>query len=219
MRIRTAAAIPALLAAAIVQAATVTPTIPEGWVRFAGGGPDSLPTGCEHGIDKAFADSGLTNMTVRCDGPVGMFGGINQGFSADDFRGKRVRFSALVRTENIVDVPAGAFATTAPTARSPRDTEGFGALWIRVAHNNPALPALVIDNMRDRPIKGTVEWLPAQIVVDIPEDAGRIHVGFFMQGRGQIWVSNIKFEVVDQSVPVTATSAPRGASPSNLDLN
>lgn len=183
--------------------ADIDPAIPDGWERFTGGGPDRLANACESGIDTDIAASGLSNMTVNCQRGLPSFGGMNQAFPADEFRGKRVRFSAMLRADRIADI---------------RGAEGVGGLWLRVEENNPAI-AIVTDNMRDRGLKGSVEWQRAEAVADIPENAGRILIGFWMQGQGQLWISDIRFEEVGNNVPVTIAPAARQQGPRNLGLN
>jgi hypothetical protein len=96
------------------------------------------------------------------------------------------------------------------------NARGIGGLWVRVLGASPAEP-LVADGMDNRPIRGVVEWMPAEIVVDVPNDATGIWIGFWMQGRGQIWASRLQLTEVPKSVPVTAEPAPP-TGPRNLSL-
>jgi hypothetical protein len=181
----------------------IDPTIPEGWERFTGGGPDGLSNACQAGIDLDIQGSGRNNMTVSCLRGIPSFGGVNQAFPADAFRGKRVRYSAMVRAENIADI---------------QEEQGIGGLWLRVEDNNPAI-AIMTDNMRDRGIRGSVEWIQVESVADIPENAGRILIGFWMQGQGQLWISDIRFEEVGPNVPVTVQPTVRQSGPQNVTLS
>lgn len=201
-----------------MRARGVTRTIPSGWEPFYPGGPDGLPGGCDVGIDRRLKRAGIDNMTVKCQGRIGRFGGLTQGFSAASYRGKRVRLSGALMAEDIEDVLAPRNARD-HQGLPARDAMGVGGLWLRVGSAAPTLP-LVVDNMRERGLRGTMEWTTLESVVDVPEDAVEIRIGFWMQGRGQLWVTNLKFEEVGYSVPVTASGAPaQAAGPSNLELD
>jgi hypothetical protein len=93
-----------LLLAAVAHGAKIDPNFPEGWQKMGGGGPDRMRGRCDVGVDKKLAKKGQKNMTVRCDEAVPGFGGLTQGFAADEFRGKRARFSARLMTHNLYDI-------------------------------------------------------------------------------------------------------------------
>ena len=71
------------------------------------------------------------------------------------------------------------------------------------------------DGKEDRTIKGTSDWKKYEIVLDVPEKASNIAFGVMLGGTGQVWFDNIKFEIVDKSVPVTDIYA---KEPVNLDF-
>ena len=64
---------------------------------------------------------------------------------------------------------------------------------------------LAFDNMLDRPVKGT-ELLGkiCQVVLDVPAEATDIYFGVTLDGSGNIMISGVSFEPVDQDVPTTA---------------
>jgi hypothetical protein len=237
MRLLTTAAV--VLATFTVHAGEIDPSIPEGWARNLGGGPDNVPGNCEAGSDMELVDSGQNNMTVRCPRPVVIpedvpeeiraemleqtaqagYAALYQMFPANDWRGKRIRFTALLRTEGIEDasLPEGMTAGSrfSPSNRRTEtgDVKGVGGLWVRVGRQQAAL---VVDNMRDRGVVGTTDWAPQEVVLDVPADALSITIGFWMQGRGQIWMTSPSFEEVDESMPVTAEPSSADARPTNL---
>ena len=59
------------------------------------------------------------------------------------------------------------------------------------------------DGEKDRSIKGTTDWTEYEIVLDVPLNATKLAYGVLLVGTGQVWFDNIKFEVVDNSVPTT----------------
>lgn len=123
------------------------------------------------------------------------FGTLMQTFAADDYRGKRLRFSAFVK-------PAG--------------VAGWTGLWMRVDGADPSLP-LAFDNMQDRPIKGTADWKSYEIVLDVSPQATTVNFGILLHGAGEVWLDGVKLEAVGPNVPVTGT--PRlPTQPVNLDF-
>ena len=109
------------------------------------------------------------------------FGSMKQEIKADDYRGKRLRYSGFVKTE-IGDQHA--------------------ALWMRV--EGDAGKILAFDNMdSSRPVKKANGWKRYEIVLDIPDDALFIALGALFEGKGQIWVDDLKLETVGQDTGKT----------------
>jgi hypothetical protein len=120
-------------------------------------------------------------------------------FRADEFRGKRVRWSALIRTEDVQ--PYTATGPFLPGANlSMRIDEGL--VWTSAA-------VLVAGFSRDPGVSGNTSWTAVEIVADVPLEAGSITTGFNMAGSGKAWIMEPRFEVVGSNVPVTVL--PRSA--------
>lgn len=121
-----------------------------------------------------------------------------QSFSAEDFKGKRVRFRGWMKAEAAINA---------------------ATLWMRF--DDSAGRAIALDNMMDRALKGTSDWREMSIVMDVPQSADSIYIGMIMSGTGQAWMNGLLFEVVDDSVPTTKTITlqNRPRLPENLDLN
>ncbi len=137
--------------------------------------------------DSTVKHQGASSALLASTQPSGGFGTVMQTFSAIDYRGRRVRFSGAVRTENV---------------------ESWAGLWMRV--DTPSPSATPFDNMRDRPISGTTAWKRYEVVLNVPNDAEAIHVGLLLAGSGQAWVDAGRFEVVcddDATTPTTPRSA------------
>ena len=107
-----------------------------------------------------------------------------QTFSAEDYRGQRVRMTADVRSEEV---------------------EGWAGLWMRVDGPQRG-KSLSFANMQDRPLEGSRPWHEYAIVLDVPERSRAIAFGILLSGKGQVWVDNFNFEIVDQQVPTTGSS-------------
>lgn len=124
-----------------------------------------------------------------------------QVFQADDHRGKRLRMSAWIRTE-----------------------KAQAALWMRVDGLNDQI--LDFDNMENRSIKGTTDWKEYEVVLDVPKAARLICFGAIHAGKGQVWLSDFRFENVGKNVQVTSLfplsrsgeKATCPKKPSNLDF-
>ncbi|HZF29715.1 MAG TPA: hypothetical protein VE907_11385 [Gammaproteobacteria bacterium] len=191
--------IAATLATSVVRAgaSAVDEVTPQPW--FKNGQPPAA-TECAAGVDNELAVRGGTpNITLKCDKAAQGFVGIMQNFSAGSYLGKRVRFSALVKAEGV---------------------EGWAGLWMRIDNTGKTGPAF--DNMQNRPIKGTQDWTPYSVVLDVSQAADGIFFGVLMSGdKGQVWLSNVGFDVVGKETPTTmlspASSEVRG-EPGNLSL-
>ena len=78
--------------------------------------------------------------------PAG-FGALVQTIAAPRYLGRRVSFSAVVKATEVTD---------------------WAGLWLRVDGPNGML---MLDNMQDRALRGTTDWIEASIVLDVAEDA------------------------------------------------
>jgi hypothetical protein len=120
------------------------------------------------------------HMKNRVEQPAG-YGTFMQIFRADDYRGKRVRYSAVVRT---------------------RDVEGWAGLFMRVDGRDAAHP-LAFDNMQTRALVGTTGCQRHEVVLDVPREARFIALGLMLSGPGNAWVGGVRFDVVDERVAST----------------
>jgi hypothetical protein len=97
---------------------------------------------------------------------------------------------------------------------SEEGVEGWGGIWMRV--DDVDKPGTSFDNMQNRPAKGTADWTPYAIVLDVSDNAAGIYFGTLTSGKGQLWITDLRFEVVGTDVPVT--SPKMTDSPGNLTL-
>lgn len=108
------------------------------------------------------------------------FGTLMQMFKGTAYLGKRVRVSAWVKSEQVED---------------------WAGVWMRV--DGPDGKATAFDNMKSRAIKGSLDWKPYQVVLDVAPDASALAFGILLTGKGKVWLAEPVLEVVDASVPVT----------------
>jgi hypothetical protein len=151
--------------------------LPVGWYVT-----ESAPKRYEAGVDTKSTCEGNRSAYLRAlTQDESGYGTFMQAFGAQDFRGKRLRFSAAVRTQ---------------------DVDGWAGLWMRVEGPDPKQP-LAFDNMQSRALVGTTGCKRYDVVLDVPKEATTIMAGLIMSGTGQAWLDNVRFDVVDASVKVT----------------
>ncbi|PLR71235.1 helix-turn-helix transcriptional regulator [Bacillus infantis] len=150
---------------------------PKGWV-LSGSHPFNYQMGIDHETFHKGKSSGyLQSQTVEAPGE---FATMMQEINAKNYRGKRLKFSGFLKSNNV---------------------DGFCSFWMRV--DNASDEVLQFDNMGNRPIKGSTGWNYYDIVLDVPENSAVIAFGVILSGRGKVWVDELKFEEVSTSVPTT----------------
>jgi hypothetical protein len=186
----------------ILAALTVAPAaafaadnIPTGWIK-AGSHPAEYEVGADSTTHHGGHASGyVKSITKELHG----FGTLMQTAGPGEYLGKRVRLSAFVKAGQVND---------------------WAGVWMRVdgpmEGNQPK--GLAFDNMQGRPLKGTFDWKQVEIVLDVPKEAKAIAFGILLSKDGQVWIDDLKFEVVPASVPVTGRGGAMTKAPSNLDF-
>jgi hypothetical protein len=179
-------------------AGRVTTHAPDGWMKNGIKMSDYVT-----GVDYVVTHDGAPSAYVRSIKPeIDGFGGMMQMCKAANYSGKRVRFSAWMKTEDAND--------------------GGAHLWFRVDGIGDEM--LQFDNMDPRAAKGTTDWRNYAVVLDVPDGAKALAYGYFVAGTGKAWVSGVKVEEVGTDVPSTNTyikkRAPRRLpdGPVNLGL-
>jgi hypothetical protein len=186
-----------VVAIVLMCSLTAFATAPQGWY-LAGSKPADYDAGVDaQALYGGHASAYLKGKKAEIDG----FGTLMQDFRADRYVGKRVRFSAFVKSEGV---------------------QSWAGLWMRVDKDKGA-PPLAFDNMQNRAITGTVDWKNYEVVLDIPVGATGIFFGMIINGAGSVWMSVVKVETVGLNVPTTGTaigmgSARRPDEPTNLNF-
>jgi hypothetical protein len=148
------------------------------------------------GVDKSVTYGGKPSAYIRSAKPTpSAFSTLMQMFTAVQYRGKRVRFSAQVKSDAV-----GKWA----------------GLWMRV-DGRDARPT-AFDNMQDRPISGTTSWKYYEVVLDVDDEAANVALGILLDGPGTVWISDLKFETVDKTVATTGLISRPNDGPTNLDF-
>ncbi len=173
--------------------------LPSGWFK-AGSAPKSY----DMGIDPGAGQDGKNAATIKSiDKKIKGFGTLMQYSLPDNYLGRRIRMSGMVKTKNVDD---------------------WSGLWLRIDQKGEKEP-LGFDNMhdgkKDRSIKGTTEWSKYEIVLDVPLNATKIAYGALLVGTGQIWFDKLNFEIVDETISVTGSGKDElkpVKEPNNLDF-
>ena len=178
--------------------------LPAGWYKSG-----SHPQNYEMAIDTTVKRGGTAGAHIKfiADKPEG-FGTLMQSFRADDYRGKRLRMSAWVKTEGVESAH----------------------LFVRLDGERMMLG---FDNMDNRTITGTTDWRKYDITLDVPAETINVAFGVFVTGRGVAWVDDFHFETVGGDVattdlltpemrkaerPYKTSAAGTPARPTNLDF-
>jgi len=166
----------ALLAASLlapVLADNTANTIPKGWF-IAGSTPEQFEFGAE-----TCGNSKCAFIKSKTDTPTG-FGTLMQEITAENYTGKRLRLSAMLKTANA----------------------NRAQLWMRM--DGAAGKMLGFYNMDDRPVTGTTDWKRYSLVLDVPGGTQVIAFGMFLNGKGEVWAEDYKLEPVGKNVPVSS---------------
>ncbi len=156
-------------------------SVPQGWF-FAGAHPGAYESNVGEGACNARS---LRLHSISTD-LTGKHGSVMQLFRADRYRGQRVRFSGVT---------------------SSTDVRQSAGLWMRV--DGADKKTLAFDNMQTRPLLGSTPCARNAVVLDVPDEAEFLALGVVVEGEGQVELSDIAFEVVDQSVATTDVMHPR----------
>lgn len=174
----------------ITKAVPLEP-VPHPW--FMGG---ERPGDYEFGLlpsSAAHQNTRIVRLRRKGSGGTG-FGTMMQSFNAGEYRGRRVRVHARLRS---------------------LDVGGWAGMWMRVDDTSGRTAAF--DNMQDRALSGTTDWQSAAVVLDVTAHARSIHFGVLLTGGGAIDVTRLGFEEVDDSV--APTDSPPATGPLGLDFS
>ena len=96
-----------------------------------------------------------------------------------------------------------------------QDVLEWAGLWMRVdLGQKPS----AFDNMQNRPLKGSSDWVPVSIVLDVDPKATGLAFGILLAGRGAAWIDDLTFNVVGPEVPTTDILSNAAPQPRNLDF-
>jgi hypothetical protein len=155
--------------------------LPPGWM-IAGSDPGDY----DFGLDKrgGRGSSQCSFIRAKSSSAAG-FATLMQSCKASQYSGKRIRFSAFVKTSDA----------------------GKAQLWLRVDGPNAEMQGF--DNMGRRPVLGTTDWANYECVLDVLPDSVDVCFGVILMASGQVWIDDAKIEEVGLDAPTTDTSRAR----------
>ena len=144
---------------------------------------NGVSTGARIGLDETIARSGarsghITVLAAPASGGVNL----SQTIRAEEYAGKRVRFTAYIR---------GVVADSAQ--------ESGAVAYLRVFGDKGAV------SNATTAIETSGEWVRKEIVFDVPAGAFGLVVGLSLRGTGQAWIDDVALEVVGPDVPLAGT--------------
>lgn len=126
------------------------------------------------------------------------WGTLMQQMAPDNYLNQRVRMTLWIKAKSV---------------------KGWLAPWMRVDGDKKG-DTLSFDNFCTRQIKGTTDWTRHEIVLDVPPSSTNIAFGVMLGGKGDAWIDDVSFEIVDKSVPVTDCPCSRNNRPTQgVNLN
>ncbi len=158
-------------------------------VRFTGNDmqtPDFAARILERFLAKADPEAGpgflttIDRIVKMGPGSAAGFGVATAACPVEIARGKKLKFSASIKTQDVED--------------------GFAGLWWRC--DGPDQAELAFDNMQNRGPRGTTEWATYAIELQIPPETANINFGFLMPGAGQAWFDQAVIELDGVATPI-----------------
>jgi hypothetical protein len=158
---------------------------PPGWWFVQHAGPPSF----EFALDDQVAQDGRYSLRIRRTGAE-PFGLVMQRIRADRFRAKRARLTAFLCLDHVEAYGPGVL----------REMSG-AVLMLR----SQGAGILTLEDMRDRPLRGTKPWTEVSVEIDVPEAASIIEFGAELSGSGTMWADAFTLEVIE-SLPAQETT-------------
>lgn len=105
------------------------------------------------------------------------YGSLIQKISSQKYLGKRIRMTGFMKS---------------------RSVKAWAGFYLRADKEDVKEP-LAFATMQDTPVKGTTDWAPYKLEIDVPLNASKIVFGAVLHGQGQVWFDDLNFEVVGNS--------------------
>lgn len=148
----------------------------------------------EIGIAKDFQDEDKSVYTIKSVvDQVEGFGNLMETITSKQYLGKTIKMSAYIKSKEV---------------------ESYFGLWMRVDEYSSVL---AFDNMSKRQLKGTNDWEKYEIVLFVPEFATSISYGVLLEGKGQIWIKDVSYEIVGDKVAETGLTKGRNKKSSSFE--
>jgi hypothetical protein len=149
-------------------------------------------------VDSSLYTGGKSSASLSSIRDTFGWGTLYQFADAKGLQGKRIEFSADMRT---ADVQRGANLFV----RADDETGNAVAMdnmWYSYTEDRRD------DRLVNRTITGDTDWTTQHIVLDIPANAEVISYGVALDGPGKVWIDNALLELAARDTPITAPVRP-----------
>ena len=154
-------------------------------------------------LDRNIRTSGSASALISAQRESGGYATMFQTSSATPVRGRRVEFSADIRTRGATE---GANLLLRAEDASGK-TVAFDNMQSSYGADRRS------DRFVNRGVMGNAEWSTQRVVVDIPESARVITYGVSLFGEGKAWIDNARIEVVTTDTATTAIDVLKSSRP------
>lgn len=137
----------------------------------------------EMGVDEQVLYQGHRSLTLRGHGQSdASYGAAIQYVSTRGYVGRKVRFSGVLRTSGI---------------------DAWAGIWMRGDDGHHDIFGGDILPLAVGSAQSLQAWTPVSVVLEVGPHDDAIAMGVALVGSGQVWLSDLKFEMVDDTTPVT----------------
>ncbi len=149
----------------------------------------------EVGLNSAASKTGKKCAYIKSvEENINGFGALMQRCDAKNYLGKRVKMTAYIKAENV---------------------KNWSGMWLRV-DSKYSKKSLSFDNMRDRPIKGTTDWVKCEIILNVPKESSTLNYGVLLNGEGEVFFDRVSFEILGDITAEVKINVPE--KPANIDF-
>ena len=149
-------------------------------------------------VDSNEHTSGKSSVSLASIRDTFGWGTLFQFADAKSLQGKRIEFSADIRT---ADVQRGANLFLRADDEKG-NAVAMDTMWYSFTEDRQD------DRQVNRVVKGDTDWTTQRIVIDIPVNAVVISYGLGLDGPGKAWIDNAALEVAGPDTPITAFVRP-----------
>ncbi len=145
---------------------------PQGWVPIQHASVDSYAFALDDAVHRSGAKSvRITNIVPEA------YGSIIQKVTDSAVRGRTVRFSGWLRTQDVTG-------------------NGFGGGAVLLVQAMRSGSPIAHDHMRAGAVKGTTDWQRHAVTLAVPADADNVEIGAMLFGGGTLWFDDARLEIV-----------------------
>ncbi|MGD2093071.1 MAG: erythromycin esterase family protein, partial [Candidatus Aminicenantes bacterium] len=124
-------------------------------------------------IDRAVVYNGKASLYMECINTLRINCEATSTFPIEHARGKKLRFTGFIKTEDVKD--------------------GYAGLWLSVYSNEKG--TIASDNMKERGATNTTPWQQYVIELEIPAEGTYISFGVRHSGTGKAWFDNLQLSL------------------------